>query len=695
MLSLAEVDKAVRDVLGLDSLYSAKPVLIRAFQAAKDTSKGKKRPTRSGLSRDDYVEKDEFRLLLVYMRQYFEYFVAFNRIDVNMDQKLSLEEFRLAVQEGTLEKYGVHVKEEEIENVFGSIDGNEGGSILFDEFCHWAIQENLDLDDDDDYEPGEQVGFKSALEASGHKKVKLQKPIKPPAIPAWKRKLADQRHAAASVSASIISAAASKEQAAAEKLARLKARANREFTRAASLSRIEEHRERKRMVAAEMRKDYEQMSGRDLVALVEAVEMPTEEEITSISKTFNDALQKFDPDSRTFYSLFKAMDMDGSRRISFAELENMVRKRLGMKESLLGQSKLLSVWKKLDSDLSGFVDAGELSRFLRIGQSKELTPAQIARNKLQKARERQMEVIREESRMRLEKKVIDKAQEVEKASAEDLRRFGELFNKSMRGIHRNFYALFKSMDNDESGKAKYTEFERMVREDLKVKRADLDDTKLLSLWAAIDDNMNGFICSGEFVRFMRTASQGLEEKERLDQNYAAETNQKVREQQALQDIKKEETWARHRATQSTQKAKAMEMEAERIERLLADFESLRAESDTLRAATSRATPGKSGKKSRSKVKADFSSELAGTSEDPAPDADDDGASAVPSPGAQSSVLGSTTSPTSGMRMKRQSSSTIRAEALTMLAREVNQPAYVPRRSGSMILPTLKREEGHL
>jgi hypothetical protein len=29
-------------------------------------------------------------------------------------------------------------------------DRNGGGMVLFDEFCNWAISQNLDLDDDDD-----------------------------------------------------------------------------------------------------------------------------------------------------------------------------------------------------------------------------------------------------------------------------------------------------------------------------------------------------------------------------------------------------------------------------------------------------------------------------------------------------------------------------------------------------------------
>lgn len=61
-LSLAEVDKGMRDVVQLPILFQLKPVLMRAFQAAKTKVKAK---TKYG---DDYVTKGEYRFLLKYMR---------------------------------------------------------------------------------------------------------------------------------------------------------------------------------------------------------------------------------------------------------------------------------------------------------------------------------------------------------------------------------------------------------------------------------------------------------------------------------------------------------------------------------------------------------------------------------------------------------------------------------------------------
>ena len=39
---------------------------------------------------------------------------------------------------------------EDPEATFDQIDSNDGGKILFDEFCKWAIVKNLDLQDDID-----------------------------------------------------------------------------------------------------------------------------------------------------------------------------------------------------------------------------------------------------------------------------------------------------------------------------------------------------------------------------------------------------------------------------------------------------------------------------------------------------------------------------------------------------------------
>ena len=78
-VSLAEVQKGLRDVIKNEALFEAKPAIIRAFNFAREYTKG------TGKYGDDYLEKGDFRIFLVALRVRFEYFVAFNKIDTGND----------------------------------------------------------------------------------------------------------------------------------------------------------------------------------------------------------------------------------------------------------------------------------------------------------------------------------------------------------------------------------------------------------------------------------------------------------------------------------------------------------------------------------------------------------------------------------------------------------------------------------
>lgn len=86
-LSLAEVDKGIRDVIQLPELFQLKPVLIRAFNAAKNKLKAK---SQYG---DDYVSKAEFKYLIQYLKEYTSYWIIFDEIDTSDDRRISLDEF--------------------------------------------------------------------------------------------------------------------------------------------------------------------------------------------------------------------------------------------------------------------------------------------------------------------------------------------------------------------------------------------------------------------------------------------------------------------------------------------------------------------------------------------------------------------------------------------------------------------------
>lgn len=140
-LSLAEVDKGMRDAVQLPALFEAKPVLMRAFMAAKTVVKSK---TSHG---DDYITKgEEFRYLFKFLRQYYEFFLAFNKVDAGQDQRVDKSEFGQAAP--ILKKWGIDTTNMDQQWKEADVDGK--GQVLFIEFVHWAFNKHLDLDDDDD-----------------------------------------------------------------------------------------------------------------------------------------------------------------------------------------------------------------------------------------------------------------------------------------------------------------------------------------------------------------------------------------------------------------------------------------------------------------------------------------------------------------------------------------------------------------
>ena len=63
----------MRDVIAVDELFDAIPAINRSFHHVKNVSKSE---NEHG---DDFIEFPEFRLFLKTLRQYFEYYEAFNR----------------------------------------------------------------------------------------------------------------------------------------------------------------------------------------------------------------------------------------------------------------------------------------------------------------------------------------------------------------------------------------------------------------------------------------------------------------------------------------------------------------------------------------------------------------------------------------------------------------------------------------
>ena len=108
----------------------------------------------------------------------------------------------------------------------------------------------------------------------------------------------------------------------------------------------------------------------------------------------------------------------------------------------------------------------------------------------------------------------------------------------------------------------------MIRKGLKLDPKKLPRAAMWGLWKVIDENANGFICAGEFGRFMRLAPENLGPKAIEMGSTNSQMMDKIRENQAHALMKREETWARQTASSASAAALQMEAEAERLEALL-------------------------------------------------------------------------------------------------------------------------------
>jgi len=136
LLSLADIDKGLRDVLQVDEIFDVKPVIMRAFTATKEVG------VKHGVSKHpDYVHKVEFRVLLVYLEEYFKVWQVFAGLAADVDHRLTKEEFT-----NGFDQLKPWTSGKSSEEVWQSVDQSGGKHVLFTDFAHWAIPQILTAD---------------------------------------------------------------------------------------------------------------------------------------------------------------------------------------------------------------------------------------------------------------------------------------------------------------------------------------------------------------------------------------------------------------------------------------------------------------------------------------------------------------------------------------------------------------------
>lgn len=126
MISLAEIDKYI--VEGYPN-YDNKPALMRAYKAAD-------------LNGNGFLNKKEFQNLWKYIEYFNNLWHAFDEVDKDNSRRISLSEFK------TFSKslFDSDLSDKEAEYLFDLIDKNNGGKILFIEFCGFMAKRKFALE---------------------------------------------------------------------------------------------------------------------------------------------------------------------------------------------------------------------------------------------------------------------------------------------------------------------------------------------------------------------------------------------------------------------------------------------------------------------------------------------------------------------------------------------------------------------
>ena len=143
-ISFKRLNVQLTNHLHLPEIIRNKGPIKLAFDAACNKYE------RNGINKDDnLLEWMEFRIFLVYLRQYFEYFIMFQKVDSSEDLRISFDEFKKAIP--LMKNWGVEIKDNEAEKEYNKIKTENEEDISFEDFCNFAIQKSLDLEDDDNF----------------------------------------------------------------------------------------------------------------------------------------------------------------------------------------------------------------------------------------------------------------------------------------------------------------------------------------------------------------------------------------------------------------------------------------------------------------------------------------------------------------------------------------------------------------
>ena len=253
---------------------------------------------------------------------------------------------------------------------------------------------------------------------------------------------------------------------------------------------------------AAARKEMDAHVGRDMNEKFAGIDAASDDEATALSVIINGCLNDQPEHMRDWFKMFSAIDADGSGRISFLELQSMVRLKLKVGKKKISDTELAALWLNLDQDRSGFLDANDFGDFMRKGAPEQ---GETWKEKLQKQRSEEKKAEDAKMDALVGRNLNTAFADVEPAPAEEVEALSVLCNEALLAAPgtNDWFKCFGKIDKDGSGRVSYDEVCGFIRIELEIGSGDVTELELMALWLALDLDRSGFLDAQDFGAFMK------------------------------------------------------------------------------------------------------------------------------------------------------------------------------------------------
>ena len=262
----------------------------------------------------------------------------------------------------------------------------------------------------------------------------------------------------------------------------------------------------KAAAGAAARADMDEKVGRADNKRFEGIAPAGADAVLDLSKMLNAEMAVgAEPHMQDWFKMFAKIDEDGSGRIQFPEIEEMVRKMLALPKAAISDEQLAAVWLALDDDGSGFITAKEFGPFMKSGMG---DPGPTWQERLKADKDAQGAATRADLDEKSGRADNKRLAGIAKAEPDAVLSLSKMLNAEMASStqpHLNdWFKMFTKIDDDGSGRIQFPEFEEMIRKMLELPKDAISDEQMSAVWLALDDDGSGFITAKEFGPFMKS-----------------------------------------------------------------------------------------------------------------------------------------------------------------------------------------------